>query len=599
MVVQNPVELMAVSPPPVDQRARREAVSGQAGDKRTRYTLPRSLNSSSPVAYRTRVPLTQSEADEAAVLYSLDRPESFVPGPPPTEQSLFEECSLGVLSSRQSTNFRGHKQVTFGPEDSAKIADLLGEAKHLEAPVLTGAAYTHVVLTRPYRTPFTLLLTFVGHKPILSLFTVLRRAWLKRFWFVDDLPTIGYLQHLHLGILADAVERAAVVASDGQRMAQVIQAPFASLETRRQNLGALDALHKMCGLSRKDLSRGWRVGLVAQVGTVQRPVEVSREICRKVGANLMAFRSERIQPGVNQEESAPGAYHGRQDMDVPESLAFQAGRAAYNAFVHWTGCARDKAKALMLMERIDVLTDGGKARLRGVRQDLNDITDKVIDDLPLWADLPLGRALSRNTNRGRKAFALVGQRIYVGGLDKAALSAEGIDGSLAVQALGAASSRSAQVCELSGCIDLPADCDLLTGTCIMAGPVNQNDIGKQYYGYADLLDGEYPDQSPTSMLVWTLKAKTVADPLGNEEQLLNPRRKGALVDLRPGPHEVIRVAVDGQLRPMRKRHGRVNAERAFGDMNNFVVGADGVRIVGNVGSRWPRAWADAPVWETP
>ena len=212
--------------------------------------------------------------------------------------------------------------------------------------------------------------------------------------------------------------------------------------------------------------------------------------------------------------------------------------------------------------------------------------------------LAAGRALSRNTNRGRKAFALVGQRIYVGGLDKAALSAAGIDGSLAVQALGAASSRSAQICELSGCIDLPADCDLLTGTCIMAGPVNQNDIGKQYYGYADLLDGEYPAQSPTSMLVWTLKAKTVADPLGNEEQLLNPRRKGALVDLRPGPHEVIRLAVDGGLWPMRKRHGRINAERAFGDMDNFVVGADGVHIVGNVGSPWPRAWAEAPVWET-
>jgi hypothetical protein len=33
--------------------------------------------------------------------------------------------------------------------------------------------------------------------------------------------------------------------------------------------------------------------------------------------------------------------------------------------------------------------------------------------------------------------------------------------------------------------------------------------------------------------VWTVKAKTVADPIGNEEQLMNPAQKGALVDLRP------------------------------------------------------------------
>ena len=173
----------------------------------------------------------------------------------------------------------------------------------------------------------------------------------------------------------------------------------------------------------------------------------------------------------------------------------------------------------------------------------------------------------------------------------------GIDGSLAVQALGAASSRSAQVCELSGCIDLPDDCDLLTGTCIMAGPVNQNDIGKQFYGYSDLLDGQYPDEVPTSMLVWTLKAKTVADPIGNEEQLMNARRKGALVDLRAGPHEVVDLVVGGQLRPMRKQCGRINNERAFGELGNFATDTQGQPIVGNQGSPWPRDWADAAVWE--
>ncbi len=594
--LQNPVQLTAVSLPPADQRCRRDAAPAAPGERRSRYTLPVSLQSASPVGYRTRVPLSQAEADEASVLFALPRPDGFIPGSPLTEQALFEECSLGVLTSRQSTNFKGHRQVSFGPEDSVRIAQLLRDAQNLEVPVLDGASHTHIILTRPYRTPFTLLLTFVGHKPIVSLFTVLRRAWLKRYRFVDDLPTIGYLQHLHLGILADAMERAAVIASNGLRMAQVIQGPFSSGSARKENRPLLKALHEMCGLSRTEIARGWRVGLVAQAGAVEHPVSISREVCRKVGANLMAFRSERIQPGVNQEDSAPDVYHSRQDMDVPDSLAFQAGRAAYNAFVHWTGCARDQAKTLLLMERIDVLTPGGKARLRKVRKALNDITDKVIEHLPLWADLPLGKALSRNANRGRKAFALVGQRIYVGGLDKAAVTRAGIDGALAVQALGAAASRSAQVCEVSGCIDLPDDCDLLTGTCIMAGPVNQNDIGKQYYGYSDLLDGQYPDQQPTSMLVWTLKAKTVADPIGNEEQLLNPRRKGALVDLRVGPHEVVKVAQRGRLVPMRRRHGRVNAERAFSELGNFAVGVDGTIILGNRGSAWPRAWADEGVW---
>jgi hypothetical protein len=595
--LQNPVELIAVPPPTAEQRVSRDAHPAALGERRDRYTLPAALDSASPVGYRTRVSLTPAEASEAALLFALSRPTAFVAAPSVTEQALFEEVSLGVLSSRQSTNFRGHRSVTFGPSDSERIGRLLRDAQHVEADVLSKASHTHVVLTRPYRTPFTLLLTFVGHKPLLSLFTVLHRAWTKRFQHADDLPTIGYLQHLHLGILADGMERAAVIASSGERMAQVLMGPFSSAAHRRDNRPLLDALHEMCGLTPSEQARGWRVGIVAQVGAVPRTVPVARDVMRKVGANLLSFRSERIQPGVNADDKAPAQYQSRQDMDVPDTLAFMAARAAYNAFVHWVQCGRESAKSLLLMERIDVLTQGGKERLRKVRAALNDITDHVIRDLPLWADLPLGRALSRNANRGRKAFALVGQRIYVGGLDKAAVAKAGIDGALAVQALGAAASRSALVCELSGCIDLPKDCDMLTGTCIMAGPVNQNDIGKQFYRYADILAGQYPDCDPTSMLVWTLKAKTVADPIGNEEQLLNPKRKGALVDLRAGPHEVAAVAVGGRLRPMRCRHGRINAERAFSDVDNFVTASDGAPIPGNRGSAWPLAWSSAPVWE--
>jgi hypothetical protein len=593
---QNSITLVPVAPPPSEARVRRCAQPATEGEKRTRYTLPLSLRSGSPVGYRTRISLSEAEAEEAGPLYALARPEAFVDGPAVTEQALFEEVSLGILSARQSTNYRGHRQVSFGPKDSREIAGILRTLSGLEAPVLDGAKMTHIVLTRPYRTPFTFLLTFAGHKMGLNLLTVPWRAFKKRFFHADDIPSIGFLQHLHLGVLADGMERAAVIASGGTRGAQVFMAPFAGADTRQANKAQMAHLHQMCGLSAGEQSRGWRVGIVAGVGQLETPLPISESVLRKVGANLMAFRSERIQPGVNAEASAPAAYQDRQDMDIPEPLAFMAARAAYNSFVHWTGSDRDHAKRLMLLERIDVLTEGGKGRLRQIRADNNAITDLLISNLPLWADLPLGRALSRNANRGRKAFALVGQRIYVGGLDKVEVLEAGLDPTLAIQAIGAASSRSAQVCELSGCIALPADCDLLVGTCLMAGPVNQNDIGKQFYGFKDLLRRAHPDKDPTSMIVWTLKAKTVADPLGNEEQLLSRARKGALVDLRAAPHEVVSLCVDGQVRAMRLTAGRSNSERAFADQDNFVRGPDGAHIPGNPGSAWPRALADASIW---
>jgi hypothetical protein len=595
-MVQNPVSLVPVSPPSAEQRVCRDAQPAVEGEKRTRYTLPKGLQSGSPIGYRTRISMTQAEADEASVLFALSRPAGFVAGETVLERELFDEVSLGVLSARQSTNFRGHKQVSFGPADSAKMAGILRTMKGVEADVLDNAAMTHVVLTRPYRTPFTLLLTFVGHTMGLNVMTVPWRALSKRFMHADDVPSIGYLQHLHLGILADAMERAAVIASAGRRQAQIFMAPFSDKEARKANKAAMAELSRMCGLDAADAAEGWRIGLVAQVGAVAEPVALSAATARKVGGNLVAFRSERIQPGVNAEESAPSAYQNRQDMDVPEELAFMAARAAYNSFSHWTGCEREQAKQLLLLERIDVLTDGGKERLRAIRRDNNGITDALIANLPLWADLPMGKALSRNANRGRKAFALVGQRIYIGGLDKEEVKAAGLDSTVACQAIGAASSRSAKLCELAGCIDLPADCDLLVGTCLMAGPVNQNDIGKQFYGYSDLLAGAYEGKDPTSMIVWTLKAKTVADPLGNEEQLMNPRRKGALVDLRPAPHQIVTLRVDDRLVPMRKAAGRTSQERAFADAQNFVLGPDGRHIPGNPGSAWPRRLADAPAW---
>ncbi|MCO4760102.1 MAG: hypothetical protein KC502_01250 [Myxococcales bacterium] len=591
------LEVIAISPPEVVQRRQRQAEFAADGEKRNRYHLPASLASGSPVGYRTRVGLTQSEAADALKLLALDRPTAFEPAEPVLERELFDELSLGVLSARQSTNFRGQKQVTLGPEDSRRAAHLLRGLDQREADVLDGALMTHIVMTRPYRTPFTALLTIVGHQPFASLVTVPWRLWNKRTRHVDDIPTIGYLRHLHLGILADSMERAAVLASVGKRRAQVFMAPFCG-KPRAGNRPMIRGLEELCGLKLEDKALGWRISLVAQVGQVPQAnrIDMSVQTARKIGANLLAFRSERVQPGVNAEAKAPPQYQERQDMDVPDELTVQAGRAGYNAFAHWTGLSREVAKDVLLIDRIDVLSPGGKARIRQLRTMLESVTDEVVKRMPKWIDLPSGRVFSRNAEKSRKAFALVGQRVYITGVSRSALSRLGLDWELALQACGASAARGALYAELMGVVDLPEDCDLLAGICLMAGPVNQNDIGKQFYGHDDLLATHFGDQAPTSLLIWTLKAKTIADPIGNEEQLMNAARKGALVDLRAAPHEVVKVRVGGQLSGFRQRGDRTSTERAFSDVGNFVTAGDGTEIPGNRGEAWPDAWKDGPVW---
>lgn len=589
------VAVVTIAPPA--EIVNRSADFANADHKPSRYTLPASLDSASPVAYRTRLRLERDEAQQALALLSLPRPSGFAAPEPLREGELFDETALGVLSARQSTNFRGYKQVTFGPKDSERLAHLLRSLQHCEAGVLEQPSHTHVVLARPYRTPFTLLLTFVGHKPLWSLASVANRAWHKRIHHGDDIPTIGYLPQLHVGILADAMERAAVIASAGTRLAQVFMQPFCGVG-RQVNKPVAHALEELCDLTLADRAEGWKVALVAQVGTAlpaERPA-IQPQLLRKIGANLVAFRSERVLPGYNFEDKAPDSYKHRQNMDISDDLAVQCGRAGYNAFAHWTGCNREHAKELLLLDRVDSLTPDGERRLAEMSDQQNRVTDKLIQNLPLWADLPMGKALSRNAERGRKAFALVGQRIYICGLSRRDVQRAGLDWDHAVRAAGAAASRSALMAELMGVTELPEGADLLAGICLMAGPVNQNDIGKQFYGEKDLLDENYGDREPTSLLVWTLKAKTVADPVGNEEQLLNPARKGALVDLRPGPHEVCQVAQSGGLKPLRLREGRVNGERAFGELGNFVTAADGREIAGNRGSAWPATWSQASLW---
>ena len=594
MSESNALRFVPREPPPTAERVRRPAMFAAPGEKRGRYHLPEALDSSSPIGFRTRPSLTRAEAERAVEMLSLPRPTGFVPGPVLREEELFEESTLGILAARQSTNFRGHRSIVLGPADSSRAAELLKKMGRREAPVLDGAAYTHVILARPYVTPFTKLLTFIGHQPGKDLWTVPLRALRKAVFHTPDIPTISYLTELHIGVLADALERASVVASEGRRRAQVFLEPF----DRPADPEALAAFEALVGLRAEDRRAGYAIAIVAQVGYAK-PEEafpLEQSTARKLGAMLCSLRSERIQPGVNAEEQAPAPYKHRQAMDVPEELTVMAGRAAYNAFAHFLNIPRERTKDLLLLERMDVLTPGGKERLRGVRHELEEITDLIVKHLPKWADFATGKALSRNTQRGKKAFALAGQRIYLGGLSRREVEREGKRFPHAVRAFGAAAARSSLVVEIAGCTEIPEGCDLLAGICLMAGPVNQNDIGKTFFKKRDLLSGLYGDRDPTSLLVWTLKAKTVADPIGNEEQLLNPARKGALVDLRPGPHDVIFVRQSGTNTPMRSLGPRRNQERAFGDVGNFVVSEDGREIPGNRGSRWPEGLRTQALW---
>jgi hypothetical protein len=169
---QKQPEVVSITPPPKEQQVSRRAYPYPQGHKRDRYALPSQLESSSPIGYRTRISLSMEDAQAYMPLLTLTPPQSFVEGmDPPSEQSLFEESSLGILSSRQSTNFYGQKQRTLVGDDHVKITQLLSQLKG-NSPVLNQATYTHVILSRAYRTPFTMLLTLAGHKPVLSLLSV-------------------------------------------------------------------------------------------------------------------------------------------------------------------------------------------------------------------------------------------------------------------------------------------------------------------------------------------------------------------------------------------------------------------------------------------
>ena len=350
-----------------------------------------------------------------------------------------------------------------------------------------------------------------------------------------------------------------MVASIGKRAANVFMSPFSGPELRGANR-VIRELEDLCGLSAEDRRRGWGLQLVAQVGQVADPFPIERPLARKLGANLLSLRSERIQPGVNMEDKAPGEYRGRHV--VPDELAVMAG-ARPSTLASGGGGAR-------CGQVHD--GDGAGRHAHGRRQgasapdrELGDITDQLVDDLPR-ADLPTGRVLS-------KAPAAAGPSLW---LDSASIrwtgsarcDAEGRGLGRAVRAAGAAASRSALPAS-PGLIDLPESTDLLTGCCLMAGPVNQNDIGEQYYGYPDLLAGHTPGATPCRC--WCGRSRPRPSPIQSAtKSSCSTLPARALVDLRCGPHEAVWVVDnDGARRPMRKEGDRVSQERAFSDVGNL------------------------------
>ena len=88
-----------------------------------------------------------------------------------------------------------------------------------------------------------------------------------------------------------------MLASRGSRKAQIFVKPFAG-GAREDNREALRALEKMAGVTSVDRAGGWRLSIVGQVGVVpeEESVSLTPETARKIGANLLAFRSERVQP---------------------------------------------------------------------------------------------------------------------------------------------------------------------------------------------------------------------------------------------------------------------------------------------------------------
>ena len=188
----------------------------------------------------------------------------------------------------------------------------------------------------------------------------------KKYRFVDDIPTIGYLQWLHLGILAESMERAAVIASSGQRRANVLMAPFCDDNAQSQNAQVIKDIEARIGLTSSDKAKGWQIRMITQVGCVKGTLDISQELYQRSVQTCLRFAQSAFSQGsTKRTRPLLNITKGRTWMSASLSLRMPAAPHT-TRFHRWTGIERKRCKALLLNERVDVLTDGGKERLREI-----------------------------------------------------------------------------------------------------------------------------------------------------------------------------------------------------------------------------------------
>ncbi|MEZ4467322.1 MAG: hypothetical protein R3F43_23470 [bacterium] len=127
-----PLEVVPIEPPPADQRVARGARFPAEGERKTRYSLPTRLESSSPVGYRRRLSMTRAEAAEALPLLSMSRPTAFAAAQPVTEQALRGGQPRRALGA--PVHQLPRVSAGYLPERSAELHALLGRLLRAARP---------------------------------------------------------------------------------------------------------------------------------------------------------------------------------------------------------------------------------------------------------------------------------------------------------------------------------------------------------------------------------------------------------------------------------------------------------------------------------
>ena len=100
------------------------------------------------------------------------------------------------------------------------------------------------------------------------------------------------------------MERAAILASDGRQQANILIAPFSCAQRQRANHAILQRIGKRIGLTAAERRQGWRIRLVAQVGTTPEPAGLPAELCRKIAANCWHFAVNESNQASTRKKSA-------------------------------------------------------------------------------------------------------------------------------------------------------------------------------------------------------------------------------------------------------------------------------------------------------